>query len=103
MNCYPDADFAGLWRHEDPQDPHCVRSCTGYVLTFAGCAVLWVSKLQTEIALSTIESEHIALSTSCKDLFPIMDIVQEMGKCFELPVDDTAHMHVQYTKAMLKH
>ncbi|KAL7555000.1 hypothetical protein ACHAWF_018958 [Thalassiosira exigua] len=57
-DCYPDADFAGLWGHEHPQDPHCVRSRTGYVITLAGCPVLWVRKLQTEIALSTMESDH---------------------------------------------
>ena len=70
IDCYPDADFAGLWGHEHPQDPHCVKSRTGYVITLANCPVLWVSKLQTEIALSTMESEYVALSTSCKDLFP---------------------------------
>lgn len=26
VGCYPDADFAGLYGHEDKQDPHCVRS-----------------------------------------------------------------------------
>ena len=40
IDCYPDADFAGSWGHEHPQDPHCVRSRTGYVITFAGCPVL---------------------------------------------------------------
>jgi len=40
LDCYPDADFAGLWGHEDPQDPHCARSRTGYVITLAGCPVL---------------------------------------------------------------
>ena len=26
VDCYADADFAGLWGHEDPQDPICARS-----------------------------------------------------------------------------
>ena len=26
IGAYPDADFAGLWSHEDPQDPICVKS-----------------------------------------------------------------------------
>ncbi|KAL7529438.1 LOW QUALITY PROTEIN: hypothetical protein ACHAXR_002968 [Thalassiosira sp. AJA248-18] len=73
-NCYPDADFAGLWGHEHPQDHHCGRSHTGYVIILAGCPVVWVSRLQTEIVLSTMEAEYVALSSSCKDLFPIMDI-----------------------------
>ncbi len=40
INCYPDADFAGLWLRDDKQDPHCVRSRTGYVICLANCPVL---------------------------------------------------------------
>ena len=29
--------------------------------------MLWQSKLKMEIALSTMESEYVALTTSCKD------------------------------------
>ena len=95
VDCYPDADFAGLFGHEHPQDPHCVRSRTGYVICLAGCPVLWVSKLQTEIALSTMEAEYIALSTACKDLLPIVDLVKEIGTTFGLPVGDSSNMHVR--------
>jgi Reverse transcriptase (RNA-dependent DNA polymerase) len=56
---------------EDHQDPVCVRSRTGYCLTLDSCPVLWVSKLQTEIALSTVEAEYIALSQSMRDLLPM--------------------------------
>jgi hypothetical protein len=59
VDCYPDADFAGLYNHEDSQDPHCVRSHTGYAILLAGCPVLWKSKLQTEIALSTMELSRV--------------------------------------------
>ena len=55
--CYVDADFAGLWGHEDPQDPIFARIRTGFVVTFANCPLLWVSKLQIEIALSTLHSD----------------------------------------------
>jgi hypothetical protein len=24
IDCYPDADFAGLWNRDDKNDPHCV-------------------------------------------------------------------------------
>ena len=40
-------------------------------MTLAGCPIHWVSKLQTEIALSTTESEYIALSQSFRDLIPM--------------------------------
>ena len=49
VDCYPDADFAGLYGHESSQDPHCARSRTGYVITAFDCPVLWKSRLQTEI------------------------------------------------------
>ena len=56
VDCYADADFAGLWGNEDPI---CDRNRTGFVLTFANCPLLWVSKLQTEIALSTLYPEYV--------------------------------------------
>ncbi len=36
LNCYVDADFAGLWGHEDDQDPVSVKSRTGFTLTLFG-------------------------------------------------------------------
>ena len=95
IDCYPYADFVGLWSHEHQQDPHCVGSRTGYVITLAGCPVLWSSKLQMEIALSTMEAEYVALSTACKDLFPVMDLVKEIGSFFDLPIKDKACFHVR--------
>ena len=46
VDCYADADFAGLWGHENHQDHICARSRTGFVGTFSNCPLLWVSKLQ---------------------------------------------------------
>ena len=37
VDCFVDANFARLWVAENPQDPVCAKSCTGYVLTFANC------------------------------------------------------------------
>ena len=45
LTCFVDADFAGLWNREDEQDPHCVRSRGGWVITMASCPVIWKSKL----------------------------------------------------------
>ena len=42
VDCYADADFAGLWGHEDPQYPICARSRTEFVVTFANGPLLWV-------------------------------------------------------------
>ena len=66
LDCYVDTDFAGLWSYEDDQDPVCVKSRTGYVITLGNCPLMWTSKLQTEIALSTLEAEYIALSQAMR-------------------------------------
>ena len=94
-HCYPDTNFAGLWTRDDVQDPHCVRSRTGYVISLANCPVLWKSNAQTENALSTMETEYVALSTSCHDLFPLINITNEL--CIALQVDMHAetHMHIK--------
>ncbi len=90
IDCYPDADFAGMYGHEDSSDPSCVKSRTGFVITVANCPVLWQSKLQTETALSTMEAEVIALAHCCRELFPIMDMVSLLGTKVGLPVSGTA-------------
>ena len=95
IDCYPDADFAGLWGRENPDDPSSVRSRTGYVITLARCPVLWVSRLQPSIAMSTMESEYIALSQSCKDLFPVVDLACEMGSWLGLEFSKSSNMHVR--------
>jgi hypothetical protein len=80
IDCYVDSDFAGLWNQEEEQDPVSTRSRTGYFLTFGGCPLLWGSKLQTETALSTMESEYISLSQSMRELIPIREAILEMQK-----------------------
>ena len=66
VDCYSDADFAGLYGHEHPQDPHCACSRMGYVILAFGCPVLWRSCLQTEIALSTLEAEYLLCAWHAK-------------------------------------
>jgi hypothetical protein len=71
IDCHVDVDFAGLFGVEDGQDIVSVKSRTGSVIFFCGIPLLWVSKLQSLIALSTMESEYVALSQSMRDLIPI--------------------------------
>jgi len=73
-----DADFAGRWHCEFSELRDSVLSRSGYVISFCGCPVVWASKLQTEIALSTTESEYIALSTATCDLLPLWRILQDI-------------------------
>ena len=85
---YPDADFAGMYGHEKPTDPSCVKSRTGYTITFANCPVIWQSKLQTETALSTMEAEIVALAHSCREMFPILDMTKTLCEAVNLPIGE---------------
>ena len=78
VDCYVDADFAGLWSVESDQDPISVKSCTGYIIMFVGCPLTWVSKLQTQIVLSTMEAECIALSQSMREPIGLREIIREL-------------------------
>ena len=95
IDAYPDADFAGLWGHEDSQDPVCVKSRTGFVICVADCPVVWASKLQTEISTSTMEAEYVALGTCCRSLFPIIRTVKGIAEAINLDAKEVTEMHVQ--------
>ncbi len=78
FTCYVDASHAGDWKQEAAiDDPTTARSRTGYVITYAQCPIVWGSKLQTEITLSTTEAEYIALSTSAREIIPLLSLAQE--------------------------
>jgi hypothetical protein len=81
FECYCDADFSGNWnRHLAPFDPSTAKSRSGWIVFYAGCPVIWASKLHTRVALSTTEAEYIAMSQSLRDVLPIMFLVQEICK-----------------------
>ena len=79
---FVDADFAGGYSPETCDDPVSVFSRTGYVIFYYNCPIIWVSKLQTEISLSTTEAEYVALSQSMRDIIPFMNQMKTMNKIF---------------------
>jgi len=89
LDCYVDADFCGLWKSENSCDPISVRSRTDYVIMFCGTPLLWCSKLQSEIALSTVEVEYITLPQSMRDLLPTKQLLKELQNFFNLPTSTT--------------
>ena len=80
IDCYVDADFAGLWPYEDKHDPSCVKSRTGFAICISNCPVIWSSKLQTDIAMSTMESEYNALSMAMKSVLPLQTLVRVVAR-----------------------
>ena len=87
LEVYADASFAGDWKRETAtDDPATAHSRTGYVIMLADCPLIWASKLQTEIALSTTECEYVSLSEALRNVIPIMHILEE---CVEHDLLDT--------------
>ena len=80
IDCWVDSDFCGTWGSEDPEDPVVAKSRTGYILTLAGCPLMWVSKLQTEVSVSTMMAEYVALSTAMRDMLPLKRLVKTVAK-----------------------
>ena len=85
LNVFVDADFSGNWEQGDSTNRDTARSRHGYIICFMGCPVIWKSQLQTEIALSSTESEYIGLSYALREVIPIMELLKEMKK-FGFPI-----------------
>ena len=79
IDCYVDADFCGLWPFEDKSNPTSVKSRTGFVICISDCPVIWTSKLQDLICLSTMEAEYCALSTAMKEVIPLRRLFKSIG------------------------
>ena len=62
LEVYVNADFAGGWNMTDTTTADNVLSRTGFVICYAGWPIVWSSKLQTKIALSTTEAEYVVMS-----------------------------------------
>jgi hypothetical protein len=78
LECYADADYAGNYEYECTDDKASAQSRTGFVVKYAGMPIVWASKLQTECALGTTESEYISLSTSLRDAIPMIEFLEEL-------------------------
>ena len=78
FDCWVDADFAGNWHQADAHiDPMTSKSQSGWIVCFAGTPIAWASKMQTIMAMSTTEAEYIALSTSLREVIPMMRMLKE--------------------------
>ena len=80
MYVYWGTNFYGLWTYKDKQDTTCVKIRTGFVIFILDCTVIWASKLQTEISLSTMEEECNALSYCLRRFFAFKILVKEISK-----------------------
>jgi hypothetical protein len=84
VEVYVDANFAGGWSSVDSDNADNVLSRTGFIVCYANCPLIWCSKLQTKVALSTAKAEHIAMSHALWETIPIQNLVKEVSCIFLL-------------------
>ena len=85
IEVYVDADIAGGWSSAASENADNVLLRTGFVIYCANCPLVWCSKLQTEIVLSTAQAEYIAMFHALRDTIPIQNLVKEISCIFHLP------------------
>ena len=86
FKCYVDADWARNLLKTQPNDKTGALSCTGYLITYANCPIVWGSKMHPLVALSTTEAELIALSTALHEVIHLQNLLLELCGCnFPIP------------------
>ena len=79
LEVFADADFLGNWWISTAMDdPSTEKSRTGYCIMYAGYPIIWASKLQTIIALSSCKAEYIRLSQSLRETITLMEMMDEI-------------------------
>ena len=79
FKCYCDAAFSGNWNRESAQvDPSTSKSRSCWVVFCTKCPIIWTSKLQSQVALSTREVEYFGMSMALRDISPILELLDEM-------------------------
>ena len=84
LDLYVDAYFTGILAAEDKHDPVSVKSRTGVLLKLGGNPVYWISTLQSEIALSMVEAEYLALSQGMKELVSARSLILDLSERMNL-------------------
>ena len=79
VECFVDADFCGEWTPNKSDNPATAKSRTGYIICkCAGCPLVWASKKQSLIVLSTTEAKYLALSDALREVTPLLGVIREM-------------------------
>ncbi len=78
LKVYTDSDWAG--------DKNNRRSVSGYVLFLKGVPILWKSRLQKSVSLSSSEAEYYALSEAAKEIKFVVQILTSIGIQVKTPI-----------------
>jgi hypothetical protein len=75
---YSDSDWAG--------DKDNRRSVSGFVMFLCSVPIVWRSKQQKSVALSSSEAEFVAVSEAVKEVVFVLQVLESMGISVKTPV-----------------
>jgi hypothetical protein len=78
IKLYTDSDWAG--------DKENRRSVTGYIMFLCSVPIVWKSKLQKTVSLSSTEAEYYALSEAAKEVKFFIQVLVSINIQVKLPV-----------------
>ena len=79
---YTDSDWAG--------DKENRKSISGFIMFLCGVPIMWRSKQQGSVALSSAEAEYIAISEAAKEIMFVLFVLKSLGIQVKSPV--TVHV-----------
>lgn len=80
LKAFCDAYFSGQWTTVHLQLRESILSCTVFVISFYQYPIYWKSTLQTEVALSSMEFEYMALRYCLHEIFPLRWLLIELSE-----------------------
>jgi len=78
LHAYSDSDFAG--------DRDKRRSVSGYIIFLAGAPIIWRSKSQRSVTLSSTEAEYVAVSEVCAEIMFVKQVMEFLHIPVKLPI-----------------
>ena len=76
----------GFVDSDHARDPDTRRSVTGYVFTLAGGPIVWQSRNQTSVALSSMEAEYMAACAATQEAMWLRMLLVELGCIIHKPL-----------------
>jgi hypothetical protein len=95
LDCYVDADFAGLYNCNPDLSPTSAKSHLGYIISLGRVPLVWHSQLQSEVSLSTLESKYSSLSQAMHALLLIHSLLIEVALAIGLQEALLATIHAR--------
>jgi hypothetical protein len=87
LKVWVDADFSGMYGREPSDSSDSARSRLGYIIKLGDVLLTWRTNLISEICLSTLEAEYVALVTAVRAVIPIRNVILDLMKFLKLPVN----------------